>query len=176
MGLADYRGRGKDQGNPKTRFSYAAVCQRVGQVWAGGHSGPGVQHGKAAPQLAAHGRRHHRVRRDHGWHRIAPHRPSGSGTADWGFTNTPEDSESSGEAGWLPVGKHMTGRTIRIQHESGIMQVEVQARNGDARLVVERCVVTRTAMRLREGNVFYLMMLNSVRFTDSDLFSSIALK
>lgn len=47
------------------------------------------------------------------------------------------------------------GQTIRIQHGSGIMEVEVQARDGDEGLVVERCIVTRTARRLMEGNVFY---------------------
>lgn len=54
------------------------------------------------------------------------------------------------------VSGQMTGQTIRIQHGSGIMEVEVQARDGhEEGVVVERCVVTRTARRLMEGNVFY---------------------
>lgn len=53
------------------------------------------------------------------------------------------------------VGEQEVRRTIRIQHGSGIMEVEVQACDGDAGLLVERCVVTRTARRLMEGNVFY---------------------
>lgn len=47
------------------------------------------------------------------------------------------------------------GQTIRIQHGSGIMEVEVHARDGDEGCVVDRCIVTRTARRLMEGNVFY---------------------
>jgi len=58
-------------------------------------------------------------------------------------------------SGWSGVGEKRAGRTIRIQHGSGIMEVEVQARDGDEGPVVERCVVTRTARRLMEGSVFY---------------------
>lgn len=61
----------------------------------------------------------------------------------------------AGVSGVLAIGEEKTGRTIRIQHGSGIMEVEVWARDGDDGLVVERCVVTRTARRLMEGNVFY---------------------
>lgn len=53
------------------------------------------------------------------------------------------------------VGEEGKGQFIRIQHGSGIMDVEVRACDGDEGLVVERCVVTRTARRLMEGNVFY---------------------
>lgn len=62
---------------------------------------------------------------------------------------------AAGVSGVLAVGEEKTGRTIRIQHGSGIMEVEVQARDEDEGVVVEQCVVTRTARRLMEGNVFY---------------------
>lgn len=61
----------------------------------------------------------------------------------------------AGVSGVLAVGGEKTGRTIRIQYGGGIMEVEVQACDGDDGLAVERCVVTRTARRLMEGNVFY---------------------
>lgn len=61
----------------------------------------------------------------------------------------------AGVSGVSAFGGKKTGRTIRIQHGSGIMEVEVRARDGEEGLVVERCVVTRTARRLMEGNVFY---------------------
>lgn len=75
-------------------------------------------------------------------------------------------SPAGGADGVLPAGgvsvaasavaETETGQIIRIKHGSGIMEVEVHARNGDEEgLVVERCVVTRTARRLMEGNVFY---------------------
>ncbi|KXH25084.1 hypothetical protein CSIM01_13000 [Colletotrichum simmondsii] len=61
-----------------------------------------------------------------------------------------------------PVGKQdctiegqQVQRTIGIQHSSGIMEVEVWAREEEGGLAVDRCVVTRTARRLMEGNVFY---------------------
>lgn len=53
------------------------------------------------------------------------------------------------------VSEKEPGQTIRIQHGSGVMEVEVHARHGDEGRVVERCTVTRTARRLMEGNVFY---------------------
>ncbi|OHE97180.1 hypothetical protein CORC01_07434 [Colletotrichum orchidophilum] len=46
-------------------------------------------------------------------------------------------------------------RTIRIQHDSGIMEVEVWAHEEGNGVAVDRCVVTRTARRLMEGNVLY---------------------
>lgn len=74
-------------------------------------------------------------------------------------TPTPTGGNDEGPVGGVlggsPVGEKNEGQTIRIQHGSGIMEVEVQARDGDDGLVVERCVVTRTARRLMEGNVFY---------------------
>ncbi|KAL1851323.1 hypothetical protein Daus18300_012628 [Diaporthe australafricana] len=60
-----------------------------------------------------------------------------------------------GAWGGSAAGAQNAGGTIRIQHGSGIMEVEVQARDGDEGVVVERCVVTRTARRLMEGKVFY---------------------
>lgn len=53
------------------------------------------------------------------------------------------------------VSEKEIGQPIRIQHGSGVMEVEVHARDGDEWRVVERCIVTRTARRLMEGNVFY---------------------
>ncbi|KAK1980765.1 PrpF protein-domain-containing protein [Colletotrichum cereale] len=47
------------------------------------------------------------------------------------------------------------GRTVQIKHGSGIMDVEVKTREGEEGVVVDRCVVTRTARRLFEGNVLY---------------------
>ncbi|KAK1700776.1 PrpF protein [Colletotrichum godetiae] len=46
-------------------------------------------------------------------------------------------------------------RTIRVQHGSGIMEVQVWAHEEGEGLSVDRCIVTRTARRLMEGNVFY---------------------
>ncbi|KXH57377.1 hypothetical protein CSAL01_12051 [Colletotrichum salicis] len=46
-------------------------------------------------------------------------------------------------------------RTIHIQHDSGIMEVEVWAHEEGKGLAVDRYIVTRTARRLMEGNVFY---------------------
>ncbi|KAH8781055.1 hypothetical protein F5883DRAFT_539257 [Diaporthe sp. PMI_573] len=60
-----------------------------------------------------------------------------------------------GVSGGPDVGEQRPGRTIRIQHGSGVMEVEVQSRGRADRTVVERCVVTRTARRLMEGNVLY---------------------
>lgn len=58
-------------------------------------------------------------------------------------------------AGSAVGGKEM-GQIIHIQRRSGIMEVEVQGQHGDEQgLVVDRCMVTRTARRLMEGNVFY---------------------
>ncbi|TQN73000.1 putative isomerase YraM [Colletotrichum shisoi] len=53
------------------------------------------------------------------------------------------------------TGEHNAGRTVRIQHGSGTMDVEVWAHGGAEGVAVDRCVVTRTARRLFEGNVIY---------------------
>lgn len=44
---------------------------------------------------------------------------------------------------------------FRIEHGSGVMEVEAQTRDGEGGVVVDRCVVSRTARRLFEGNVLY---------------------
>lgn len=66
-----------------------------------------------------------------------------------------EGAPVGGVTGRLAVGEQMAGQTIHIQHGSGVMGVEVHACDGDEGLAVGRCVVTRTARRLMEGNVFY---------------------
>lgn len=94
------------------------------------------------------------------------HRIAGRGSVHrTGGLPTPRRTPSpAGEIDGIPVGvfsggssivEKKAGQTIRIEHGSGIMEVEVQARDEDEGLVVERCVVTRTARRLMEGNVFY---------------------
>lgn len=62
---------------------------------------------------------------------------------------------TSGVSGSSGVDEQKPGRIIRIQHGSGIMEVEAQTRRGDDGPVIERCMVSRTARRLMEGNVFY---------------------
>ncbi|KAK1999238.1 DUF453-domain-containing protein [Colletotrichum falcatum] len=53
-----------------------------------------------------------------------------------------------------PADEHNPSRTVRIKHGSGIMDVEVKTREGEDG-GVDRCIVTRTARRLFEGNVLY---------------------
>ncbi|KAJ0330655.1 hypothetical protein COL5a_002955 [Colletotrichum fioriniae] len=68
---------------------------------------------------------------------------------------TPRRTPSpAGEQGLINDGRNFQ-RTISIQHGSGIMEVEVWAREEEQGLAVDRCIVTRTARRLMEGNVFY---------------------
>ncbi|KAK2729556.1 methylitaconate delta2-delta3-isomerase [Colletotrichum kahawae] len=50
---------------------------------------------------------------------------------------------------------HGTGRTLRIEHGSGTMEVEAHTRQDLEGIIVDRCVVSRTARRLFEGNVLY---------------------
>ncbi|OHW93786.1 methylitaconate delta2-delta3-isomerase [Colletotrichum incanum] len=74
---------------------------------------------------------------------------------------TPRRTPSPAEGGVkLPTGDMLggslnAGRTVRIQHGSGIMDVEVWTHEGEEGAAVDRCVVTRTARRLFEGNVLY---------------------
>ncbi|KAK0380909.1 hypothetical protein CLIM01_01773 [Colletotrichum limetticola] len=67
---------------------------------------------------------------------------------------TPSPSTTDASEGPIIDGQKIQ-RTVRIQHGSGIMEVEVWARDEEEGLAVDRCVVTRTARRLMEGNVFY---------------------
>ncbi|GKT44962.1 putative J domain-containing protein [Colletotrichum spaethianum] len=53
------------------------------------------------------------------------------------------------------VDEYKAGRIVRIQHGSGIMDVEVWTHEDEEGAVVDQCVVTRTARRLFEGNVLY---------------------
>ncbi|KAH8722351.1 PrpF protein-domain-containing protein [Phaeosphaeriaceae sp. PMI808] len=46
-------------------------------------------------------------------------------------------------------------KTITISHPSGSINVEVMATSSSSFAVVERCIVSRTARRLFEGNVFH---------------------
>ncbi|WYZ41370.1 hypothetical protein EsH8_V_000265 [Colletotrichum jinshuiense] len=50
---------------------------------------------------------------------------------------------------------HKKGQIVRIQHSSGTMEVEVWIQGGGEGMAVDRCVVSRTARRLFEGNVLY---------------------
>lgn len=103
-------------------------------------------------------------------HRVAG--GSSLGPVHWGVEGLPTPRRTPSPAGevdngaLLPagdvvpggsgVGEQKAGRIVRIQHGSGVMEVEVQTRDdADGGTVVDRCVVTRTARRLMEGNVFY---------------------
>ncbi|KAF6824836.1 methylitaconate delta2-delta3-isomerase [Colletotrichum musicola] len=55
----------------------------------------------------------------------------------------------------LPDQELGKSQLFRIEHGSGVMEVEAQTRDGESGVVVDRCVVTRTARRLFEGNVLY---------------------
>ncbi|KAL0942782.1 methylitaconate delta2-delta3-isomerase [Colletotrichum truncatum] len=55
----------------------------------------------------------------------------------------------------LPFQSDAVSRIIRIEHGSGTMEVEAWARQGEHGLIIDRCVVLRTARRLFEGNVLY---------------------
>ncbi|KAK8133510.1 hypothetical protein PG984_005522 [Apiospora sp. TS-2023a] len=63
----------------------------------------------------------------------------------------------SSEPSELLAGTHRsTKRSIRLAHSSGVMEVETWTRPGDdGAPVIDRCIVSRTARRLFEGNVFY---------------------
>lgn len=87
---------------------------------------------------------------------------------------TPERTPSpSGKANGESVTEDVVGKelevqtlsydvaqAVRIEHASGLMEVEVVTRHfsGDRGVVdVERCVVSRTARRLFEGNVYFYL-------------------
>lgn len=52
-------------------------------------------------------------------------------------------------------------QTVKIEHASGLIEVEVVTRSfldgAEAQVEVERCVVSRTARRLFEGNVYFYL-------------------
>ncbi|KAK2015273.1 DUF453-domain-containing protein [Colletotrichum eremochloae] len=86
-------------------------------------------------------------------HRIAGGSESAQPAADLPTPRrTPSPSEKVGSS---PADEHNLGRTVRIKHGSGIMDVEVKTREGEDGVEVDRCIVTRTARRLFEGNVLY---------------------
>ncbi|KAK7921613.1 hypothetical protein PG985_009635 [Apiospora marii] len=66
-------------------------------------------------------------------------------------------SGAASEASELLADVHdITKRNIRLAHSTGVMEVETWTRLGsEDGPAIDRCVVSRTARRLFEGNVFY---------------------
>ncbi|KAK8038688.1 hypothetical protein PG993_007099 [Apiospora rasikravindrae] len=56
----------------------------------------------------------------------------------------------------MPDVQGIAKRNVRLSHSSGVMEVETWTRpGGEGELEIDRCIVSRTARRLFEGNVFY---------------------
>ncbi|KAK7947871.1 methylitaconate delta2-delta3-isomerase [Apiospora aurea] len=71
----------------------------------------------------------------------------GQGSSLWG-ARVPEEA--------IPDTQVLAKRNIRLAHSSGVMEVENWMRpDGERGLEIDRCIVSRTARRLFEGNVFY---------------------
>jgi 2-methylaconitate cis-trans-isomerase PrpF len=80
-------------------------------------------------------------------HRIASAAKSEAGCGQL----TPERTPSPAQEDEASSGK----RVIRLSHSSGSIEVGVVAKSSAESAVVERCVVSRTARRLFEGEVYY---------------------
>ncbi|KAK0756329.1 hypothetical protein N5P37_011244 [Trichoderma harzianum] len=56
---------------------------------------------------------------------------------------------------------HYATQTVKIEHPSGLIEVEVVTQyslgNEGAQIQVERCIVSRTARRLFEGNIYFYL-------------------
>jgi 2-methylaconitate cis-trans-isomerase PrpF len=65
-------------------------------------------------------------------------------------TPSPCSDSDDGSLRLLPMAKQ-----VCISHSSGSIDVEVLATSSDTSVVVDRCIVSRTARRLFEGTVYY---------------------
>lgn len=165
MGLADYfEDAGKTMGTPKLAFLSQPSTKDLAKCGSADIQVQAYSMGKPHPSLQLTGGvtiATAVIAEGTVGNRIASRDP----VYQTGNLPTPRRTPSpAGEADGVPVGgvtgrlavdEQMAGQIIHIQHGSGVMGVEVHACDGDEGLAVGRCVVTRTARRLMEGNVFY---------------------
>jgi 2-methylaconitate cis-trans-isomerase PrpF len=83
-------------------------------------------------------------------HRIASAAKTGADLGQLTPERTPSPAQE-GDGATTSPGK----RVIRLSHSSGSIEVGVVAKSSATSAVVDRCVVSRTARRLFEGEVYY---------------------